>query len=92
MNKLVLVVLVFLLACSSSGKMVGTIHMVGNEPFTSLAIINADGVAYKITATRELREHLNKLQGVKVEVEYSDLKEDVTGKTLTVTVVKEVQQ
>lgn len=79
-------------ACASSGKIVGTIYVIGNEPFTSVAIEDAGGKMYRIAASKELEQRLRGLQGKKVEVEYTKLTPSPEGQTITVRVVKEVHQ
>ena len=90
MKKLFLILLLFSLACSSSGKLTGKVYVAGNEPFTWVALEAPNGTIYKIVATKELEQKLRSLQWRKVEVEYTKISDAPEGKVLTVNVVKEI--
>lgn len=76
--------------CSSSGKIVGTIYVIGNEPFTQVAVEDSAGIIYRIETTKELERQLRGLQGRKVELSYSKLTTTEIGKTIAVGSIKEV--
>ena len=81
-----------LLACASGGTLSGTVYVIGNEPFTSVAVEAPNGTMYRIVTSKELEKRLRTLQGKKVELEYTKLVRAADGPTMTVSVVKEVQQ
>lgn len=52
--------------CKDTIEVVGRIYIVGNEPFTEVAIETEDGKAYVIVG--EIADSLRKMQGKLVEV------------------------
>lgn len=76
-------------ACSSSGKIVGTIYVIGNEPFTQVAVEDSTGTLYQIETTKELERQLRALQGRTVELRYSKLTTTATGRTIVVASIHE---
>lgn len=76
--------------CSSSGKIVGTIYVIGNEPFTQVAVEDSTGTVYRIETTKELEQRLRGLQGRKVELHYTTLRTTEIGKTIAVGSIQEV--
>ena len=87
---LILLIVPFLGAqCTSQretlkGTIKGTIYVIGNEPFTSLAVQPSDGKMYRISTTKDIHARLLKLQGKIVELEYS--KVDTTKEGITFSV------
>jgi uncharacterized protein YcfL len=69
---------------TTRGTVQGTVFVVGNEPFTALAVEVSQGKMYRIASSAEIRQHLIALQGKKVEVEYSRI--DTTAEGITVQV------
>ena len=92
MKKLFLILLLFFIACSSSGKVTGKVYVAGNEPFTWVALEAPNGTIYKISTTKELEQRLRNMQGRNVEVEYTGMADVPEGKAITVTVAKEVKR
>ena len=84
--------ILMLTALLGSGKLSGTVYVVGNEPFTSMAIECSNGKMYRIKTTKELEKRLRGLQGKKVEVQYTKLVRTADAQTITVSVIKELQQ
>lgn len=76
--------------CSSSGKIVGTIYVIGNEPFTQVAVEDSTGTVYRIETTKELEMQLRRMQGRIVELSYSKLSTTEVGKTIAVGSIQEV--
>jgi uncharacterized protein YcfL len=64
------------------GTIQGTIFVVGNEPFTTLAVEVSQGKMYRIATSADIRERLLALQGKKVEVQYSRIDTTAEGITL----------
>lgn len=63
---------------------VGIIRVVGNEPFTQLAV-NLDGkTVYTLECTKEVKSELMKNQGKVYEIVYKEIKETNEGVTLVV--------
>lgn len=89
-NFRLLMVIVAFAACSSSGKIVGTIYVIGNEPFTQVAVEDSTGAVYRIETTDEIERQLRRMQGRKVELQYSKLTTTEIGKTIAVQSMKEV--
>ncbi len=71
--------------------MIGSIYVIGNEPFTSLAIEGPEGKMYRISASKKIEQRLRGLQGKKVEVEYSKLSLSAEGYTIIVDSVREIR-
>ena len=91
MNSRVLLAVVALLVagCASSkvagsGKISGVVQVIGNEPFTSVAIQSADGKTYRISTTREIEQRLRLLQGQTIELQYSELSSSPEGVKIVV--------
>lgn len=87
-----ILVVSLLLAFVGGGKISGTVYVIGNEPFTSVAVECPNGKMFRITTTKELEKRLRGLQGKKVELQYTKLVRSAQGTTATVTEIKEVQQ
>jgi uncharacterized membrane protein len=85
-----LLAVVGILGCSSSGKVVGTIYVIGNEPFTQVAVEDSAGTLYRIETTKELERQLRSMQGRKVELRYSKLTTTEIGKTIAVESIHEI--
>jgi hypothetical protein len=72
------------------GTIQGTVFVVGNEPFTALAVEVSQGEMYRIATSSDVRQHLLALQGKKVEVQYSRIDTTAEGITLRVERFQEV--
>jgi uncharacterized protein YcfL len=72
------------------GTVQGTVFVVGNEPFTTLAVEVSQGKMYRIATSTDVRQHLLALQGKKVEVQYSRIDTLADGITLQVEKFREV--
>lgn len=90
--KLIAIICLMLLACASSGKVVGTIYIMGNEPFTSVALETPEGKVYRVSTTKELEQRLRGLQGRKVELEFTKIARSPEGQTIVVSVVRDLSQ
>jgi hypothetical protein len=91
----VLPLLFFLSTCTGhketiKGTIQGTIYVIGNEPFTSLAVEDPQGKMLRLSASEEVREQLLKLQGRKVEVQYSKIDTTAEGIALSVDKFREL--
>jgi len=75
---------------TTKGTITGTIYVIGNEPFTSLAVEDSHGKMLRLSASKEQQQQLKDLQGKKVEVRYSRIDTTAEGITLTVDEVKEI--
>jgi len=71
------------------GTVKGTIYVIGNEPFTSLAV-ESEGKMYRISASKEIQSTLLKLQGKVIEVGYTRIDSVLGGITLTVTSFRQI--
>lgn len=72
------------------GTVRGTIYVIGNEPFTSLAIQDSLGTMYRISASKEIQDKLLARQGKMVELEYSRIDTNYEGVTLSIKAFKEI--
>jgi uncharacterized protein YcfL len=72
------------------GTIQGTVFVVGNEPFTTLAVEVSQGKMYRIATSADIRQRLLTLQGKKVEVQYSRVDTTAEGITLHVERFQEV--
>jgi uncharacterized protein YcfL len=72
------------------GTIQGTVFVVGNEPFTALAVEVSQGKMYRIATSADIRQHLLALQGKKVEVQYSRIDTLAEGITLQLEKFQEV--
>ena len=62
---------VFITGCSSSkGSLEGTICMIGNEPFTSIAIQVDSVTVYKLDADQDVLKELSMNQGKVAKISY----------------------
>ncbi len=84
-----------LTGCSSSGtvldppqKITGEIMVVGNEPFTRLALRTADGEVYLIRCDNKLEQTLLSHQGKIAELTYNEIDEKGSGKEIKIITVK----
>jgi hypothetical protein len=75
---------------ATKGMIQGTIYVIGNEPFTSLAVEVLEGRMYRLSTSTETRYRLLALQGRKVMVEYSRIDTTAEGITLSVDKFKEI--
>lgn len=75
---------------AAKGTIQGTIYVIGNEPFTSLAVEVSEGRMYRLSTSTETRQRLLALQGRKVMVEYSRIDTTAEGITLSVDKFKEI--
>lgn len=67
----------------------GIVQLVGNDPFTTVAIHGSDGKVYRIVAPKGIENRLRKLQGKRVVVEYSSMTTTVEGPVVSVTSFEE---
>lgn len=72
------------------GTVKGTVYVIGNEPFTSLALEVSAGTVYRLSASLEARQNLLALQGRKVEVLYSKIDTTAEGITISVDEFREI--
>jgi hypothetical protein len=63
----------------------GTIKIVGNEPFTRLALQAADGKTYILECPKRTRALLTQHQGYQATVEYDSIRQSFEGTALRVT-------
>lgn len=83
-------ILALFMSCASPKTIVGTIYVIGNEPFTQLAVEDSTGTVYRIETTKELEMQLRRMQGRIVELSYSKLTTTEVGKTIAVGSIQEV--
>ena len=67
-----------------SNTVKGFITVIGNEPFTKLAVRTDDNKIYVLQVSKELKDELWKKQGNYYYVKYSDLREEEGVSTLVV--------
>jgi hypothetical protein len=65
------------------GSAVGTVVIIGNEPFTSPALQMADGTIHRLVCSKELEQTLRGVQGKRVRVAVG--KADAPAKELHIT-------
>lgn len=65
-------------------KVSGTVKVIGNEPFTSLALQTAEGKTYVLQCSSNLRTVLLNHQGYQTTVWYDSVKQVLNGKALHV--------
>ena len=77
MNKLhvllFLTLILSIIGCAgnyNTNQLSGTLYVVGNEPFTYLALDTKDGTVYKIECADSLKKELWQLQGNTVTLNY----------------------
>lgn len=74
--------------CSSSlsiqNPVVGIIRVVGNEPFTKLAVNVNDKDVYLLECSKEIDAELSKNQGRVYEIDYTEVKKTSDGLVLVV--------
>jgi hypothetical protein len=92
---ILVVVALFCAACTgerktTKGMITGTIYVIGNEPFTTLAIENSQGKMCRLATSAEIRQRLLALQGRRVELKYSTIDTTAEGVMLTVDTYQEV--
>lgn len=83
MNKLMIILffafILGIIGCAGSSetnnKLTGTLYVAGNEPFTFLALDANEAKIYKIECTDSLKKDLWQLQGKKIKLKYSEIKE-----------------
>ena len=89
---LVIAASAFIMACSCNcGKssdeensVKGYITVVGNEPFTNLAIRTEDDKTYVLQVSKELKDELWKKQGSYYYIKYGDIREQEGFSTIVV--------
>lgn len=64
--------------------MQGTVYVTGNEPFTRLALVAEDGTRYILNCSKEIEESLNRFQGRKFRIRYSEKEQGPDGPVLRV--------
>lgn len=81
-NFLLLFILLSFNACCNCGKNIdeentlkGTITVIGNEPFTKLALRTDDNKIYVLQVSNELKDELWKKQGSFYYIKYGDIRE-----------------
>ena len=62
----------------------GYITVIGNEPFTKLALRTDDDKTYILQVSKELRDELWKKQGSYYYIKYGDLREETGNSTIVV--------
>lgn len=68
----------------SNNAIKGYIVVIGNEPFTKLAIRTDDNKTYVLQVSKELKDELWKKQGNYYYIKYGDLREEEGVSTLVV--------
>lgn len=85
----IIISLISLCGCSSAipiqNPVVGIIQVVGNEPFTRLAVNLNDKDVYFLECTKEVQAELMKNQQKIYEIDYSEVKKSNKEITLVVT-------
>lgn len=89
---LIIIGSVFIAACScncgnnsdGSNTLKGYITIIGNEPFTKLAIRTDEDKTYVLQVSKELQDELWKKQGSYYYIEYGDLREEKGNSTIVV--------
>jgi hypothetical protein len=77
------------LACAAQGGAIeGSVVVVGNEPFTAVAIQTSEGGVYRVSAPPDLERRLRQVQGMKVRAEYSRIDSTAQGVKILVTEFK----
>lgn len=86
MNKLFVYLIAILIFGCSSGKesIEGTICVVGNEPFSKLALQVDSVTLYKLEVSKEEKDILWKNQGRKAKINYTEVDSTELPKTLKV--------
>jgi hypothetical protein len=80
------------LACAAQrGAIEGSVVVVGNEPFTSVAIRTSEGTVYRVSASRALERRLRRAQGMKIIAEYTQIDSTVEGLKMVVTKFKTLE-
>jgi hypothetical protein len=69
---------------SKQATLTGNIKVIGNEPFTHLALQTAEGKTYILECTKETRASLLQHQGYQTTVEYDSVHQSFEGTTLHV--------
>jgi hypothetical protein len=67
------------------GTITGRIFVVGNEPFTKIAVETAEGVMVLLRCDKKTEQELRKNQGHTVQIEYDGIEQAPEGRTLRVT-------
>ena len=70
--------------CSDGDSFTGTITVVGNEPFTNLALQVSGGETYLLECEKELAESLAKEQGKTYKIKFNETKKHSRGTMLIV--------
>jgi len=80
------------LACAAQrGAIEGSVVVVGNEPFTSVAIQTSEGTVYRVSASRGLERRLRQVQGMKIIAEYTQIDSTAEGLKIVVTKFKTLE-
>ncbi len=66
------------------GTITGRIFVIGNEPFTKLAIETSEGLMYPLKCDKATEFELRKNQGHMVHIEYDGIEQAPEGRTLQV--------
>jgi hypothetical protein len=81
----------FLCGCAGSrqslperGTITGRIFVIGNEPFTKLAIETPEGIMYPLKCDKKTEQELRKKQGQMVRCEYDGIEQTPNGRMLKV--------
>lgn len=87
--------ILILAGCSSSNtgekdtqKLTGKIVVVGNMPFTRLALMTAPDKKYVLNCGKEMEDSLSRYQGRDAEISYSEMKDSSGIDVVTVENVK----
>lgn len=81
------------LACAAQrGAIEGSVVVVGNEPFTEVAIQTPGGGVYRVSAPPDLERRLRQVQGMKVLAEYSRIDSTAQGLKIVVTEFKTLSE
>jgi len=81
------------LACATQRATIeGAVVVVGNEPFTSVAIQTSSGSIYRVAAPPDLERRLRGVQGMKILAEYSAMDSTAEGMKIIVTKFKMLER
>jgi len=81
------------LACAAQRATIeGAVVVVGNEPFTSVAIQTTSGTVYRIAAPPALERRLRQVQGMKILAEYSRMDSTAEGIKIIITKFKMLER
>ncbi len=84
-NTIFFIIVVLLFGCSSAKEsMEGTICIIGNEPFTDVAIQVDSALVYKLKASPEVLKELSGNQGKKIKISYCEIDSANSPRTIKV--------